>query len=321
MIRKLLVTYVGALFLAISFVATGTVAFADSIPKEVTIRGGNVGGNWYTTAVGLGKILSDAGTKGGADLGGSNSNVIAVSVGKTEIGMTFSITLAMARNGEQPFKEKITNLRGLAFLTDNVVQIPVTRASGVKTIPDLKGKPFAFQPISAGITTIFRMILDAYGMSEDDLKVAARGGTKTAAAAVKDRRAVGFYAGGNFPQPTIVETSVSLPLRLLEVSDEAFEKVKQRNSGFYRAVLPAGTYKGQDEDVKTIGVAVMLTVNENMSDDHAYWITKALANGMEDIRALHVGLKGLTVKKMSQVSGAPIHPGAAKFYREAGVIK
>ncbi|MBI4184718.1 MAG: TAXI family TRAP transporter solute-binding subunit [Proteobacteria bacterium] len=319
--RNVFVGLVGGLALLVPVVAGAPPAVAASAPEKVTVLGGNTGGVWYAISVGLGKVLSDAGTKGSGGLGGANSNIIAVSTGKAEAGFIYTITATMAAVPEPPFKEKITNVRSLANLWDNVMQIPVARESGVNTVADLKGKPFALQPLSAGTTILFQWVLSAYGLSEDDLKVAVRGGTEAGSSAMKDRRAVGFMTTSTYPMGIIEETGAALPIKLLPVGDEAFQKIKRINLGISRAVLPAGTYKGQDKDVPSIGAATIVIVNEKMSDDHAYWITKALVDRLDDVRAIHAGLKTLSVKEMASIEGVALHPGAARLYREVGAVK
>jgi len=318
--KTMLAIFIGGLCFTVSLLAVHSVANAQSKPEKVVILGGNIGGTWYPISIGLGKVLTDAGTKGDGGIGGSNSNVISVSTGKAEGGFCYSVTAAMARAAEGPFKQKITNIRGLAALWDNVMQIPVTVKSGVETVADLKGKPFALQPLSAGTTTIFRHVLAAYGLSEEDLKVVVRGGPAAGKSAVQDRRAIGFQSASTYPMSVISEVGVSISIRLLSISDEALEKMKKMNSGYQRAILPAGTYKGQDQEVRSVGAATIVIVNEKMPDDHAYWIVKTFHKRINDIRGIHKGLSGLTVEKMAKIAGVEIHPGAAKYYKEIGVL-
>lgn len=310
---------IGGLCLVLSVVAIHSVASAQSKPEKVVILGGNTGGTWYPLSIGLGKILSNAGTKGSGGIGGGNSNVISVSTGKVEAGFTYSVSAANARAGAGPFKQKVTNIRGLCALWDNVLQVPVTVASGVKTIADLKGKKFALQPLSAGTTTIFRNVLASYGLSESDLVVVVRGGPGAGKSAVQDRRAIGFQSASTYPMSAINEVATSIPIRLLAISDEALKKMKKMNAGYQRAILPAGTYKGQSDEVRSVGAATIVIVNENMPDDHAYWIVKTFHERIKEVRTLHKGLRTVTIEKMAKVAGVKVHPGSAKYFKEIGV--
>ena len=313
---------IGGLCLAISLMTICPAAGAQSKPEKVVILGGNTGGTWYPISIGLGKILSNAGTKGSGGIGGGNSNIISVSTGKVEAGFTYSVSAAMAGAGEGPFKnKKTTNLRGLCALWDNVLQVPVTVASGVNTIADLKGKKFALQPLSSGTTTIFRNVLASYGLSEKDLDVVVRGGPGAGKSAVQDRRAIGFQSASTFPMSVISEVATSIPIKLLAISDESLAKMKKMNSGYQRAILPAGTYKGQAKEIPSVGAATIVIVNENMSEDHAYWIVKTFHEKIEEVRTLHKGLRNLTVEKMTKIAGVEMHPGSKKYFKEIGVLK
>ena len=99
--KKLSVIMIGGLCLAISLMTICPAAGAQSKPEKVVILGGNTGGTWYPLSIGLGKILSNAGTKGSGGIGGGNSNIISVSTGKVEGGFTYSVSAAMAGDVRQ----------------------------------------------------------------------------------------------------------------------------------------------------------------------------------------------------------------------------
>ncbi len=317
---KTLTTLVGGFVGAAVFI--GVHADAVAAPDKVTVLGGSARGSWYPIAVGMGKILSDAGTKGSARIGGGNANVVSVSTGQAEAGITFNFTAAMAANGEKPFDGKITNLRAICGLFDNFMHLVVTKDSGIKTVPDMKGKRFSMQPETAATTTMFRIILNAYGITpEDDLDIVFRGSQKKGAEAMMDRRADGLSTATIWPTGVVTELAVSRPITLVEIDDAGYAKIRAINPGLQRYTLPAGTYKGQDETVMGVGSMTALIVNESMSDDDAYWITKTLAENIKDVQSLHKGMRSLTVESMAKAEGIPMHSGAARYYKEVGVLK
>jgi hypothetical protein len=287
-------------------------------PQDLVVVTGNTGGTFYPVGVGIAKLLSDAGMQTAADIGGGNSNIISISRGAADIGMTFSPTAVFAANAEEPFDEAFTNLKGIATLYTNVTQIAVTQDSGVTTVAGLDGQPFASQPLSAGSATFFRMVLDANDLTEDDLDIVIRGGPAQGAQAVRDRRSIGFQATTGFPNGSFSEAFISVPMSLITIDDATFERVNAANPGLVRAEIPAGTYEGIDEAVNSIGAATILIVNEDMSDDDAYAITKAMIDNIDALTAVHGSVRDMTVEAMSQVSGIEMHPGAARAYEEAG---
>ena len=156
----------------------------------------------------------------------------------------------------------------------NVMQIGVTQDSGITTVAELKGQPFASQPLSAGSATFFRMALAANDLTEDDLDIVIRGGPAQGAQAVRDRRAVGFQATTGYPSASFSEAFISVPMSLITIDDATFDWVNGKNSGLVRAEIPAGTYQGIDEPVNSIGASTILIVNEDMSEEDAYAIPR-----------------------------------------------
>ena len=180
----------------------------------------------------------------------------------------------------------------------------------------------ASQSMASGSRQIFEDTLRAYGLNgEDDLNIVFRGGGGAGAKPVRDRQAIGFIATTAPPTSSISETAQALPIRLLPVSDEAFKKMKAKNPGYGRGVIPAGIYKGIDKDVPTVSDDTVLIANRDLPDEYAYWIVRTIAENLKDIRLIHRALKNLTVKKMAQVQALKIHPGAVKYYKEVGVLK
>jgi TRAP transporter TAXI family solute receptor len=313
-------TMLGGL-LAATLVLTQPAAFAASKPDSLRFYAGSAGGAWYPWVVGIADIFTKAGVKTSAELGGGASNIVNISNKRGHLGVTFTVTAVDAAQGEDPFKSKITNIRGLFTLADNLVEMVATRESGIKTIPELKGRKVALQQQSAGVTGLFRMILKSYGMSENDLNIVTRGGTSQCSAALQDRRAEFYVSSGGIPAGTTSEIAVAMPIRLLPVDDAHFAKLLKINPGFLRSFFPAGTYRGQDEVVPGVGAPLFVVGHETMPEDHAYWIVRTLVEHIKDFRAIHESLKAMTPEFMASFSGIPMHPGAAKYYKEIGVLK
>lgn len=298
--------------------AIGNGGVAEAKPQNLSVVTGNTGGTFYPVGVGLAKLLSDAGMQAAADVGGGNSNIIAISKGSADIGFTFSPTAVFAANGDEPFKEKFTNLKGIATLYTNVTHIAVTTDSGVTSVKELRGKSFASQPLSAGSATFFRMILEANGLTEDDLEIAVRGGPAQGAQAVRDRRAIGFQATAGYPNGSFSEAFLSVPMALLDIEDDTFQSINGKNPGLVRAEIPAGTYKGVDKPVKSIGASTILIVNADMPEEDVYEIVKAMIENLDSLKAVHGSVRGTTVESMSKIAGVEMHPGAVRAYKEAG---
>lgn len=311
-----------ALFAAVamaSLVAGGNLAGADQKPAQLTILSGAQGGSWYGMGGGLAKIFIDAGVKASAEVGGGISNLALVSAGKGELGFSMSIVPRMAELGQAPFKSKISNVKAIAQLSGNMVHIVVSNASGVKSIADLKGKKFATQPVGNVTTEAFKAVLATKGLSEEDLDL-TRGGQGYGAKEMKDRRLVGFTATTNPPSPAFADVSQSLEVTFLPIDDETFATLKKENPGFVRAEIPANTYRGQTEPIKTAATAMIIVVNESMPEAEAEWVTRTISEHIEEMRKIHKAWSEITVKSLADVNGVALHPGAAKYYKAAGAL-
>ena len=292
-----------------------TPAFADTL-RLVT---SNTGGVFYPVGVALSQVLTENGVSTSAEPGGGNSNPISVSQGDAELGMTFAPTFNMAMNGEDPFPMPFENIRALAYTHLNTTMIAVTVDSGISSISELAGQPFASQGLSAASATFFQIVLDAYDLTESDLNIVVRGGPTQGANMVRDRNAVGFQATSGIPSGAFTEAFQSIPMTLLPIDDDAFARINAAYPTFSRTVIPAGTYPGLDVDVPSMATGAVLLVREDMDDDLAYEIVRIIAENTERLQPMHGALAGLTPELMAGVEGIPLHPGAERYFTEAGL--
>lgn len=300
------------------FGVAAPVAAADK-PESITIMSGRQGGSWYGMGAGLSRLFIEQGVKTSPEVGGGISNVAMVGAGRAEMGFSMTIVPRMAKLGMAPFKQKVENVYAIAQLAPSVVHIVVSKDSGVTSVKDLKGKTFATQPVGNVTTEAFKAVLAANGLAEGDLEL-TRGGQGFAAKEMKDRRIIGYTATTSYPSPSFADVSQSLDVTFLSLDDATFAAMQKENPGFSRAVIPAGTYNGQTEDIQTANTAMVIVTSDQISDDHAYFMAKTLGDNIEAMRKIHKSWANLTVKDLANVNGVDLHPGAARYYREAGAI-
>lgn len=303
---------------ALAFAAAATAALPASA-QSLRFVTSNTGGSFYPVGVAISQVLSENGIDSAAEPGGGNSNPISVSQGDADLGFTFAPTFAMAMAGEDPFPQPLENIRALAYTHLNTTQIAVTDDSGITSIAGLEGQPFASQGLSAASATFFRIALGAYGLTEDDLNIVVRGGPTQGANAVRDRNAVGFQATTSVPNGTFTEAFQSVDMTLLPISDEAFQSIVAEYPTFARASIPAGTYAGLEEDVPSMSTGAVIVVRDDMDEELAYNITRIIAENTEQLSTMHGALGPLTPEVMASVSGIPLHPGAERYFSEAGL--
>lgn len=289
-------------------------------PAQLTILTGPQGGSWYAMGGGLARLFQEAGVRASSEVGGGVSNVAVIAAGRGEMGFTMSAVPPMAARGEAPFRAPITNIRAIGTIGPNHVHIVVAADSGVSTIADLRGRPFASQPVGNVTTEAFRLVLQAAGMREEDLAL-TRGGQGYGAAQMKDRRVVGFTATTLAPSPAFLEVAQALDVRFLPIEGELRERVVRLNPGFRPAELPAGLYRGQSAPVPTLATDQLIIVRAEMPAEEAYWITRTLAENLAKLRQIHASLAALELADLALATGIEFHPGAARYWREAGALR
>jgi hypothetical protein len=315
-IRPLIRTTAFGLALLLPMAATA----ADMKPKQVTISVGNQGTPWSVVGAAISQVMSKAGVKSNTELGGGLSNVVTVSNDRTNTGFTMAAVLPMAYEGEKPFPKKIDNVRGIGSFMINTTHVMVRKAAEIKGVESLKDKPFATQPVGNVTTLAFQLILQAYGLSESDLKI-SRGGQNFASNQIKDRKVVGVTATTGIPSAAFLDASQNIDVAFLSIPPEALTKIQKINDGFVACQIPADTYKGQTKPVDTMCTQSMLITNTSVTDDEAYFITKTIVENLDTIKKSHASVKDLTPEFMATPPAIELHPGAARYYKEKGYLK
>ena len=301
-------------------VLLGWAGAAQAKVEQLTILAGPQGSTWYAIGGGLASIFNKQGVRANSEIGGAITNVIKLAKGDAELAFTYTATAAMAPKGEAPFPQKIDDIASILLFQDSIVHVMVNRDSGVTSIPDLKGKPFASQAPGNLSQLTFQHLLEAHGLKESDLQL-SRGSQTFGGDGVKDRRFVGVTSLSGLPGPMYMEVATSLPVRFLPVSDEIFAKLQKMNSGYRREVIPPNTYPGQTEAVPTFGTNAIMVVLKSMKPDDVYFITKTIGDHLEDFKAMAAANAHLTPAIMANVPGIELHPGAVRYYKEIGALK
>jgi len=135
---------------------------------------------------------------------------------------------------------------------------------------------------------------------------------------MKDGHAVAFGLGTTIPAGAIMDLAAARDVKLLDLSGN-LEAMRKLNPGYTLVTVPKGTYPKQDKDVKVIGYATHIVVSCKVPADTVYTMTKTIAQHSVQLAAVVKDIAGLTPKRMAEDIGVPFHPGAAKFYKEAGI--
>lgn len=256
---------------------------------------------------------------------GSVANVNAIVGGAAESGLVQADVAFWAYSGTGVYdgKPKVAELRSIANLYPESVHLVVRKASNVKGVADLKGKKVSLDEPGSGTLLNAKAILAAFGVSEKDIS-AEYLKPNQAAEKMKDGSVDAFFFTGGFPAAAISElASTGSGIDILPITGAAAEKLAQASPFFAADEIPAGTYKDVGA-VKTIAVGAHWVTSARVSNETVYAVTKGLWSD-KTRAALDAGhAKGKAIRKetaLSGLQGVPLHPGAEKFYREAGLLK
>lgn len=252
----------------------------------------------------------------------TTANVMGVHEGKFNVGFSLSDTTADAWEGQGYFKQSgpIRDIRELAALYPQATQIAVWADSKITSIEQLKGKRVS--PGAKGLSSDLeaQRLLKLYGISYSDLQVQFLSFEDAAQQMVDGHLDALLFTTVPFPFAPLINVNSQRQIRLLSIPDDKIaELAKFRGVEAY--TLPPGLYKGVDYPVKGIAVRSHIIVREDMPDDVAYSIVKAIAENFPRYPGVLKSMAYARLEDMPMDVGIPLHPGALKYYQERGWVK
>jgi uncharacterized protein len=297
--------------------------------RFVTIGTGGVTGVYYPVGKAIAKLVNDQEKKIGLRVtvestGGSVFNINAVLNGDLDFGVAQSDRQYEATRGLSEWKSKgpQKELRSVFSLHSETYFMVAAGDSGIKGYPDLKGKAVAVGNPGSGTRQNTLDILAAYGLTLEDLSRAEGLKASESAKVLQDGRVDAFaYTVGN-PAGLIKEaTSGRIKVRFLAASDSVLAKLLQNRPYYVKAFIPKAFYHQalNQSDVPTFAVKATFITRAGVPDQVVYAITKTVFENLAQLRKLHPALQALRAQDMLEGLSAPLHPGALKYYREAGL--
>jgi len=253
---------------------------------------------------------------------GSVANINGIAGGTIESGFSQSDVNYWAYTGTGVFEgqAKVDGLRTIANLYPESIHLVARADSGIDSVADLKGKKVSLDEPGSGTLVDARLILAAYGITEADIEPEYLKPNQ-AADLMRDGNMDAFFFVGGYPAGAIAELATGLSIKLVPIAGEEVDAAIGQYAFFAKDLVPGGTYQGVADDVETIAVGAQWVTGVDQPDDLIYEITKALWN--ENTRRLldsgHIKGKLITIENALDGVGVPLHPGAARYYREAGL--
>ncbi len=255
---------------------------------------------------------------------GSVANVNSIMGGSLESGFSQADVAYWAFTGTGIWdgRPKAADLRAIANLYPESIHLVARKGAGIKSVADLKGKRVSLDEPGSGTLVDARIILGAWGLKDSDVR-AEYLKPNQAGDKMKDGAMDAFFFVGGFPAGAISELATTgSGIELVPIDGPNADKIRAQYRFFAADEIPANTYKGV-EGVKTISVGAQWVTSAKVDADIVYQVVKA-AWSEKTRGALDSGhAKGKLIKKETALNGIgiPLHPGAEKFYKEAGLLK
>jgi TRAP transporter TAXI family solute receptor len=255
--------------------------------------------------------------------GGSVDNLKAIGAGHLDAALVRAEVCVWAANGTGPFAgHPVTNFRAVANLYPDEIQVVVRNDGIIRQPPDLIGKRVSLGAKGSGTLLWAKRLLAAWNIRDNQIDPVYLHAA-AAADALAEGRLDAFFVIDGAPIPAVAALARTMPIRLLPVSGSAAAALRQSDTLMGPTRVPANTYTGIETPVDTVRLPLTLVVAADLDDDLVYGITKALwqpetAKLLADSR-----LKAVPLSSMAAASGlgAPLHPGATRYYTETGLIR
>ncbi len=252
--------------------------------------------------------------------GGSTYNIGQISQGELDFGVAQSDWQYHAYNGTAPKKVKeFKKLRAVFSVHPEPYHIIVGKNSGIKSWGDLKGKRFNIGNPGSGQRGTTEVLMERYGTSKSDFKVATELTSTEQSKALCDGKidAYGYTVG--VPNAGVSVATDGCGAKIINLNTDVEKKLVAENAYYAFATIPKGTYKTTGSDVTTFGVMATFVTSADVDEDVVYEVVRAVFENLDDFRKLHPAFANLDPKKMiTNALSAPLHRGAVKYYKEKG---
>ena len=253
--------------------------------------------------------------------GASAENLRLINKGEAEYGIVQNDVMDYAYNGTDLFAgEKLSNIMTIGTLYPEVVQIAVSKASGIKSVADFRGKRISVGDAGSGVEFNAKQILEGYGLTFNDIKKSNLS-FKESAEGIQNGTLDGCFITAGVPNSALQELAFTAGLILIPADGKAADAICNKYNYYTKTIIPAGTYKGTDTDTAALAIKATLAVSSKLDEATVYEMTKALFSNLDELATAHAKGKEVTAKAAITGVSVPFHPGAIKYYKEIGLMK
>jgi len=313
-----------AFFLFLFLLPSSTLPGAEK-EKKVQICSASIGQSAHFFATSWAKIINTK-TKGllatNAATGGFVENIQLLGQGKTDVGYVSVLNLYKASVGDRSLlsEKEFQIIRGIYSYRVGPVHMVALADSGIKSLSDLKGKKVTAGPAGGVTRTFLKDVLEGAGLkagSYSEHVLSTTGGID----ALKDGTVDAVCTAGLAPLPILMDLATVRKFRILPLDEEGVKRLTQKIPSYVREIIPKDAYGRNlvnETDILTVGSTSMAASHRDVEADTIYKIMKALFENLAEFHTSHPSAKRTTLEDAFVGMIIPVHPGALKFYREAG---
>ncbi|MBC7001788.1 TAXI family TRAP transporter solute-binding subunit [Photobacterium sp. BZF1] len=295
----------------------------------ITIGTGSVTGVYYPTGGAICKLVNKDRKEHNVrcsveSTGGSIYNVNTMRAGELDFGIVQSDWQYHGYNGTSKFEEQgpYKKLRAVFSLHTEPFNIIARTDAGINGVEDLKGKRVNIGNPGSGDRATMGVVMDAMGWTNKDFKLASELKGSERSQALCDNKIDAFVYVVGHPNGSIKEATTSCDAKLISATGPKIDQIVADNPYYAKSTVPGGMYKGTDSDVNSFGVAATLVSSTDVSDDVVYAVVKSVFENFDTFKRLHPAFANLKPEDMVKDGlSIPLHPGAVKYYKEAGYLK
>ena len=305
-----------------------TPAAPQTKEYKINIATATTGGVYYPLGNALAQIWSKnlPGVKASAQsTAGTPQNIELMKAKEADVAFGQNGIAYYAYFGQGTYEGKpVKTIRGMLALYPNVMHMVVRKGAGIKSVADLKNKRFVPGQVGSATEINGREILGVYGLNyqkeKGEVNVKADFvGYNEAADLLKDGHTDAILIAGGLPTSSVMDVLASGKAELIPIEPDKIKEITQKYPWYFEITIPKGTYSNQTQDIKTVAVSNILMVREDLDEELVYKLTKATYDYHNDLVAAHKAAKDTTLEHAMDGMTIPVHPGAAKYFKEKGI--
>lgn len=311
--------------IAAALCAAATLTASCALAADINFVTAGTSSTFYPISATVCQLWNDSidGMKATATpSGGGIDNLNQAYDGEAQIGIANANLVYQAQQGLASFEGFANeNVRIFAGLYYNPNQVVVTTASGIESVEELAGKHFSVGAPGATTVDEASLHLNVFGKTLEDMK-AEYMGTSESADAISNKQLDGVWVMAGIPNAAVTQILTTADAKLLPIPPETVEALKVNSPWYASYTIPAGTYAGQDADVPTSAVKLTLFITADVDEETVYQMTKTFWENWDMLTKTHAALrKADPAQACTDLAGVPLHDGAARYYREIGLIE